>query len=372
MEFKVKQEVLSRTLSKFQSVIEKQSTLFSYTTIFIEVTKKKVKFSGTNMRESLTDVISADVKKEGKVAVSFRNLYDVVKELPSGDVSLKKKSNGWVCVEKGKAVFNIVGINEEEFPKIPKFKGQKVIKMEGRELLDMIQKVSYAMSVDDVEKQYHLSGVFFNTQKGGESCFMVATDGHRLSYIQKGKGDEKPAEGGVIIPRKGIYEMRRLLEVEEGREVSLSKSKEQISLEAGDSCLIVKLAEGGFPNYQGFLSKELDKKMFLNTKEFLSCLKRVSVLSNAKFKGIALEIGKKGLIIKSSSSDVGNATEVLPAEFSGKSMEISLNAKYLMDILSTIDSKMTQVSFKDQVSVVELSPKESGEKYLGLVMPMYS
>src|SRR5262249_39097047 len=150
---------------------------------------------------------------------------------------LERKDNNWLKISQNRAVFNIVGISPEEYPVFPALNTQEFVKIDGAVLAEMIEKTIFAVSTD--ETRYHLNGVYLETRKD-QGFRMVATDGHRLSLIDRKIPDfpNKTSAAGVIIPRKGLHEVRKLLEsVEEA--VDLAIEGAQFIVRRGTTLLMV-------------------------------------------------------------------------------------------------------------------------------------
>ena len=163
--------------------------------------------------------------------------------------------------------------------------------------------------------------------------------GHRLSLIDKfseTKNKNTGVPNGVIIPRKGLNEIRKMLDEVGSVEMAIEGS--QLILKKGNTLLMVRLIEGKYPNYQPLIPQTLKKRISVPKEEFLSCLKRVSLLSNQKSKGVTLNIHNGSMEISSNNPELGDAKEEIEISYSGEDMKIGFNARYLIDVLNNIDS----------------------------------
>ena len=358
-------------LSKTQNIVEKRNTMPVLTNILFEATNGKLKIFATDLEVSLTDEARADVTESGQIAVDAKNLFNIVRELEDNLVSLSRKPNNWIEIKQKKTVFNLVGLPPEEYPVFPSHSAQEFHQVTAAVMLGMIDKTIYSVSSD--ETRYHLNGVYFEmTPEAGKLRYrMVATDGHRMSMIdQLTTGSSKGWNGtGVIIPRKGLNEMRKLLEQNRDQQVDFAVEGSQIILKVGPTNLMVRLIEGRYPNYQQLIPQTTKLKLVVSREHFISSLRRVSLLSNQKSKGVTLTISADGMQIATTNPEMGDAKEEIEIEYKGEEIKIGFNARYLLEILTSMDSDGVDFSFNDHLSP-GIMRQNTDASYTCIVMPM--
>src|SRR5439155_9615702 len=197
----------------------------------------------------------AEVRKGGAVALKHKELYDIVRALPEKTVVLKREANNRVKITCGAAEFNIVGQPAEDYPPFPRSEKVAFAKVEPAALLEMIEKTQFAISAD--ETRHNLNGVFFENTEG--IVRMVATDGHRLSLVQRPLEQGFNLKKGVIVPRKGLFELRRLLAEEATGECELGFTETSGVFRRGDVTMVMRLIDGVFPDYMQVIPKEADR-----------------------------------------------------------------------------------------------------------------
>lgn len=372
MEIKIKKDLISVLLDKAQNIVEKRNTMPILVNALLEAKNNKLKIYATDLEVSLTDEIECEVKKEGKVAVDAKNLYSIIRELnDDGLIQLKSKENNWLIVQQGKAVFNIVGKNPEEYPVFPTFHANQFLTLKPELLRDMIEKSIYSVSND--ETRYHLNGVYFEQIKNGKDIQyrMVATDGHRLSLIDRSVegGQDAKIEKGVIIPRKGLFEIKKLLELNTTDEISMAVDGPQLIIRQSSTILMIRLIEGKYPNFMQLMPKQLKRQVLASKAELLTSLKRVSLLSNKKSKGVTLSFSNGYMTITSNNPELGDAKEEVQVNYTGEDMKIGFNARYLLDILNAIEEDEVKIELNDQLSPGIIRPSKDAD-YRCLVMPM--
>ncbi|HET7713556.1 MAG TPA: DNA polymerase III subunit beta, partial [Patescibacteria group bacterium] len=224
MESILEKEDLLHCLYLVQGVVEKRSSLPILSHVLIESKEGVISLRATDLEVGLRQQCKATVKKEGAVTTDARKLYEIVRELPPERVALRSTGNGWVEVSSGRSRFRMASLDPKEFPALvstPNADGEGKkqlvsVSLAGQTLREMIEKTLFAASPD--ESRPNLSGVYLEGrtapkgQKNGR-LRMVASDGHRLSFIEREAVGEVPlAWPSAILPRKGLVEARKLLE----------------------------------------------------------------------------------------------------------------------------------------------------------------
>ncbi|MCB0390935.1 MAG: DNA polymerase III subunit beta [Bdellovibrionales bacterium] len=371
MKVRITKSNLVGLIAKAQNIVEKRNTMPILVNILMDAENSRLKVFATNLEVSLTDEVDVTVIESGRVAVNAKSLFDIVKELPDGEVTLEKQNNNWLKITQGKAVFNIVGISPEEYPVFPTYSTKEFMKIDATVLSEMIEKTIYSVSND--ETRYHLNGVYFERSLEGNmpTYKMVATDGHRLSLVSRqstNQDDNEAFNEGVIIPRKGLNEIRKLLEGVEGQ-FELALEGAQLIVRKDKTVLMIRLIEGKYPNYKQLIPQNLKENISLKRDSLLSSLRRVSLLSNQKSKGVTFSISKGKMEITSNNPELGEAHEEIEVNYGGNDLKIGFNAKYILDVLSSIDEDEVSFELKDQLSPGLMRPN-SDKDYTCVIMPM--
>ncbi len=366
MKIDIEKKDLLSLLSKTQNIVEKRNTMPVLVNVLMDAEGSHLRVFATDLEVSLTDTVVCKVTQAGKVAVSAKNLFEIVKELFEGPLTLTKKDNNWLEIKQGKYNSKIVGISAEEYPIFPTYQLNEFIEIEAPLFKEMIDKTIYSVSSD--ETRYHLNGVFFEIHS--ENGFrMVATDGHRMSLINKEyKAPHVTTNQGVIIPRKGLHEIRKILDGVDGR-IQIAVEGSQFVLKCQNTILMVRLIEGKYPNYQQFIPQKLSQKVSLNRENLLASLKRVSLLANQKSKAVLFNITKGKIEISSNNPELGDAREELEVDYNGNDLRIGFNAKYIQDVLNNIQNEKIDLELNDQLSPGLMRP-HNDKNYTCVVMPM--
>ena len=380
MEFSVGKEDLLQCLYLVQGVVERRSSLPMLSHVLIESNSPGedeglISLGATDLEIGIRQQCQADVKASGSMTADARKLYEIIRELPSGPIRLRSGGNGWVDVTSGKSRFRIASLDPKEFPTITGQKEKKeessssdqFISLPGPTLREMIEKTLFATSPD--ETRLNLSGVYLETQKEGK-VRMVASDGHRLSLIERDVDTPSlPDWPSVILPKKGLVETRKLLEKSEGT-IDVSVNDSVVNLKKETTELFMRLIEGDFPDYQQVVPKEHTHRIEFPRDELLSALRRILILTTERSRGIRLQFEKDKIEVSVNTPDVGEGTEEIAASYAGDGLSIGFNGRYLTEALNVMNEGDSVVLFlKDEMSPGLLQKKESHE-FSYVIMPM--
>lgn len=361
---------LLKGISTVQSAVAAKNTMPILANVLLEAKEKKLEFVATDLDMGIRCSVQAEVVEKGSITINAKKLSDIVRELPEASVDLEIDDNHKMILVCQKSNFKIHGLPKDDFPILPDVKKDKVFKLKGALLQEMIRKTIFAVSTD--ETRYVLNGVFFQVESG--KIRMVATDGHRLAFIQKkleGKSDEKCS---VIIPTKTLNELTKVIsdlgkDKEEDLIVEIVATDNQVKFIVDGVEIVSRLIEGQFPNYEQVIPKETDKKIEASTGELSAATRRVKVLTSEKSNSIRYHLKGSKLTISSKTPDMGEAKEEMDVNFKGEEISIAYNAQYVLDVLKGVGTDSVQIELTQPLSPGIIRPKGDAD-YLCVIMPM--
>lgn len=368
MEFEIEKKTFLKPLGILQTVVERRSSIPALGNILIESEDNQIRLITTDLETTLISHVSCSIKKEGKICVSARKLFEIIKELPETQISINGLDNYWAKIACENALFNLSGLNPTEFPTLPSYSEDEVIAVESLNLGEMIEKVIFAASTE--ESRYNLNGIFFQAISLGDKSLtrMVATDGHRLALIERESPQFTRVEKGVIIPKRGLSEVRKLVAENPG-EVKISVTENSFLLKVSSFLVIIRLIDGEFPDYQQVIPTQNDKIIKLSKEGFSSCLRRISAISTDRVEGVKFSIKKGAIELYCSNQAMGDAKEVFPAIYDGNEFNIGFNARYILDALNAIEEDEFLIKLKDEGNGAVIKPAIQ-ENPLYVIMPM--
>ena len=366
MELQIAVEELSKALYRAQGIVEKKSTMPILANVLLDARPGMLSVTAFDLEIGVTSEHRAEVLKEGRLAVSAKHLYDIVRTLPEPTLVLKRTQNNYVEITCGSSPFRIVGMPAEDFPQLPAMAKVPFVSVRPRQLLEMIEMTAFAVSTD--ETRFNLNGVYFHPVKGG-GVRMVATDGHRLSLVERVIEGDFQLKRGVIIPRKGIHELKRLLAEAGNEEAELGFADNSGVFRRPGLVMVMQLINGQFPEYEQVIPRESARTLRLGRTRMVETLKRVSLLSQDQMHTVKFEVADGVLRISSQNPDLGEAREEVPLESDGEPIIIGFNARYIIDVLNVIDADEVEIELHDDLSPGVIHP--AGDRtYTAVVMPV--
>ena len=360
MIFKTSQENLLAGIQAVQNIVSSKATLPILANILLEAKGTKLKLNTTDLDIGISCEIPVDIIEEGAITIPAKRFGDIIRELPSGDITISVKKNNQVDIEGKQCRFKLGGLPKDEFPKFPEFKDKEAIEIEQVTLKEMLRLTSFAVSHE--ESRYVLNGILIEISDN--VIRIVATDGRRLAKIEKKLPVALKKEVAVIIPIKAVQEISRNLR-DEGT-LSLIVGANQVLFDINDVLIATRIIEGEFPNYNQVIPKPAKNRIKMNTQDVLSSIRRANLLSTPDFQAVKFEIFANKLVISKSTPDVGESREVIPVEYDGEEMMVGFNPQLLIDFLKNINDEQIHMEIlgTDKPAVMRL------QDYLYLALPM--
>jgi len=331
MEFVIKQSVLKDELGFVQGIVEKKSTIPVLSNILIEsVGENNIRIVGTDLDVTIRCEASADIKQAGSMCIQARKLFDIVRLLPDADVHFTKDENEWVKLSCNKSNFRLAGISREQFPEVPSFKSAPM-KLSADIFNHFIQNTAFAITNE--QSRFTLSGAKFMVD--GAMARMVTTDGHRLAFIEKKLNTEATDAMDALIPKKALMELTKIARDAKG-EVSFGEDPNHIYFEVEGRLLITRKLSGTFPNYEMVIPKDNDKTAIFDAEEMKNAIRRVSLMADERTRSIRMTIRANEIEIGAQSSEEGEASEKVVADYTGEEVEVGFNAQYLQEFLNVV------------------------------------
>ena len=369
MELTIQKQPLLDGLQMVQGIVEKKSSMPILSNVLLETIEEGIHIVATDLQIGLRLTCPARIKQPGGITVLARKFFEIIRELPDGDIYLRLNENNRLFISCKDIQYQLVGLPLLDFPALPETEQNQLISLEGALIKEMIQKTIFSISIEDT--RYNLSGVYFEhlEQEGHKILRMVATDGHRLSLMDKeiGEFNEEVFPKGVLLPRKAVTELLKILDKPGPIQFGF---KENNGLIIKDQMLfIMRLLDRKFPDYNLVLPKKKDKIISIPKNDFLDSMRRMAVLSTDKYKGVKIILTKGKMEIQSINPEIGEAKESLSLEYKEEKMDIGFNPRYFIDALQVMNSDQVIMELNDGVSPAILKG-EQDPGYLALIMPM--
>ena len=371
----VERQSLMNGLALVQGIVERRNTVPILGHVLIEPDSNKLRLAATDLEVGISTQVDCKSAKDKAITLNARKLFEIVREAEGDEFSIASLENDWVELKCGRARFKMMGLDPRSFPAMPsqsarseaaKKSAKAALTISASVFATMIDKTIFAVSPD--EARYNLSGVYIESHEAGKAR-MVATDGHRLSMIDRAVPGFA-MEGGAIIPRKGLAELRKLLDQGGDAEVKLLIDGQLASLKRGTTEVSMRLVEGEFPDYRGVVPKQTKYRIAMGRDALQAAIKRAAIFSNERYHGVKLGMSSGAITVSSTSPEMGEASEQIDVEYRGEEFAVGFNASYLLQALAVIPPESdVELGLSDEASPGLLrTPADSEFSYV--VMPM--
>jgi len=363
MEFRIQKAEFVRGLRLAQSIADRKSTMPMLANVLLRTQgKNKLLVAATDLNVSLTAELKSTNASEGGLTVAAKALHDIVTSVPGDELTLKRADNHWAEIKSGKVNYRVVGMPDRDFPKVPDPREVEFAEVDAATVREMIDHTLFSVCND--ETRFHLNGVLF--ESSGSKARMVSTDGHRLSKIERALPGGPQLSAGVIIPKKGLLEIKRVLEG--ATSCKLAVKTPYVFLQHDELSLAVKLIDAQFPPYEQVIPKDPKRTVVIDRGLLVDALKRAQLMSS-ETRGVKLALGEGVVTVTSDNPDMGEVREELDADYTGEAMAIGFNPKYVIELLGQMGTDQVTLSLGGELDPGLWRPM-GGDDYLGVIMPM--
>ncbi|HEY9045434.1 MAG TPA: DNA polymerase III subunit beta [Ohtaekwangia sp.] len=368
MKFIVNSAYLLKQLSNINGVITTNPVVPILENFLFELEKGSLTVTASDLQTSMITDIQVESKEKGSIAVPARILLDTLKNLPEQPVTFSIDDSTYsVEIISDNGRYKLSGENATDFPKVPTVSNDFSAEISTEVLSRAVNNTIFATSNDELRPA--MTGVYVNL--GDKNTTFVATDGHRL--VRYRRADVKSDNGNsIIIPRKALNLLKATLP-SENTDVSLNFNMSNAFFKFGNIKMICRLIDERFPDYDNVIPSGNNIKMTIERNDLLGALKRISIYANKTTHQVRLKITGSELQISAEDLDFSNeANERLSCEHEGEDIEIGFNAKFLIEMLTNLDSDKIRLTMSapNKAGVILPVEKDESEDILMLVMPV--
>lgn len=371
MKFTVQRNTFLEGIQKTLSIVEKKTTMPILNNILLRTGNNMITIVATDREIGLVADYGAEILEEGQVTVSARKLYEMIREIQGDSVQFEANESHRVTVTCQKIIYKIPGLSADDFPSVIDDRTDvNFSSMQGKFIEGLIRKTSFAMSGDEMRK--NLNGVLVETlDDGGKNTLrMIATDGHRLAIASADIGEAAlfKLEKGIIIPRKGLNEIKRLIE-DAPEEIFVGIRQGMCIVKTDSTMLRVSLVDAEYPDYRRVMPAEKGIVVQFEKDAILHALRRMSVISSERYSGVIIALSEGKMVLESTNPDVGEAKEEIEIAYHEKDISIGYNVKYLIDAMEVIDDETVVFEMGVGMKPGVIKPAHNDE-YVCIIMPL--
>lgn len=333
--------------------------------ILLEAKDTKLKIKSTDLEVGIEVLVDANTEEEGSITIPAKTFIELINTIPDESISLETKEETLIVKsKKTKSVFQT--IKSDEYPTLYKDKGEKITSLQEEEVKSDFSSIVFAAAVDTTRPA--LSGIMVKSEESG--FLLVATDGYRLSLKHHKTENKQPkSKDSFIVPARVFRELMAIKEESKNIDVYISSENSQIMFAQGETLLVGRLIEGVFPNYEKIIPSDFSTSSTFDREEMLKAVKICSIFARDSANIIKLSFQKNQIIVSSTSPQVGENTVTVEGTLSGEENEIAFNARYLLDVLSSLPQKDMVFEMTGPLNPGVFKIKDDAS-FLHLIMPV--
>lgn len=364
MEIKIQRKDLLKSLQICQGVATSKGAMSILSYMLLQTVPGGIELTATDLEISVCSFSEAQVVKDGQVTLLARKAFEIVRELPEMEIHITQEENNTLQIKCGKSKFTIHTLPATDFPSCPQASDGELKTIDSETIADVINRTVFAIPIG--EARYAMNGALFEAEKNVLN--VVATDGHRLSCATKPITQEDGiTDVKAIVSRKFLLEASKVIN-QTTQSIKVSFQPKNVTLKTDDITLTGRLIEGNFPNYKQVIPETNNKIKFV--KDCLaSAIRRVSILSDERNRGIKINVKLGQALLSSNASECGNANETIAVDYMGEEITLGFNADYVLDVLKVVEDENVVVGFNDALGPCLILP-ETNQEYKCVIMPL--
>lgn len=364
MKFICNTKELSNACNNVIRAVSTKVTIPTIEGILIECGSDTLSLTGYDFEFGINTILPAEIIEPGAIIINAKVLCDIIRKLNQEEITIETKGTS-VSIISGDALYNITGIEAENYPELPSVNNGKRIELNQNQIYSMVNQTLFAVADNEASKPVH-TGLKFDIKDG--KIIMVGIDGFRLAIRQEPINYDGE-DLSFVVPKKTIRELVKLLNLESENNVVLQISKRHIVFEVENYSIISRLLDGEFIEYEAAIPKTCSTTVLINTEDAIDCIERtLPVIENNQKNPIRCRFDDDQMRVSTVSS-LGRVVDHTHANTAGDKVEIGFNAKFMLDALNAADIDQIKIELSGSVSPAVIKPINSDE-FLFLVLPM--
>ncbi len=360
MKFAIVRSKFLEALKSVQNIVPAKVSTPVMQNVKIVAGEGKLVMTTTSIDMSVVCEVECAIEEPGETTLPVAILSSMVACSEECEISVAVDEEQHATIRAGRAKYRLAGMDPRAFPSLPESADAREYSIPQALLKEMFRKTAYSVCVDDTRRA--LVGVFNKLENG--IFQMVATDGRRLSLVEKDLG--YPAEDSFkfILPVAAVHELQRVLSSDGDAVVKVQGTQIRYSL--GNVTIYSKLIAEEYPNFQQVIPKTIETEISIDRVQLISAIERVSVMSKGLFS-TALKFGDNLLVVSSSANEIGEAKDEVPVKYDGEEVKFLFDPSYLLDALKVIDDDEVRFCYNSPHTAIEL---KCSVPFIAVIMPL--
>ena len=370
MNFIVSSSYLLKNLNAISGVITSNPVVPILENVLFEIESGNLLITASDLQTSVIVELQVESKEDGSVAIPAKILTETLKNLPEQPVTFSIDDQNYnIEINSDNGKYKLAGENSADFPKVPTLNDGFSSSIDSVVLNSAISNTIFSTSTDELRPA--MTGIFFKLSNS--SGTFVSTDGHRLvKYIRTDiKGDE--VDHDMIIPRKSLNLLKSVIPSDKSTDINLEFNASNAFFSFENVKMVCRLIDERYPDYDNVIPNDNSNIVILDRSEILGSLKRISIYANKTTNQVRFKISGSEILISAEDLDFSNeANERISCEHDGDNIEIGFNAKFLIEMLSNIESDKVRfkLSEPNRAGLIVPDNMSENEDITMLVMPV--
>jgi len=375
MKLNILKDDLNESIQHVSKAISSRTAIPILTGIKIDVQPNGVTLTASDTEISIQSFIppekdgtaTVEVITPGSVVLPAKFFTEIIKKLPSRDVTIEVKDNFLTWIRSGSAEIQIVGLDPEEYPLLPQLEENEVLNVSSDLLKAMIRQTTFAVSTSETSPI--LTGVLWNFSQ--DRLKLIACDRLRMASRESHIDSNNSLNfQNIVIAGKSLNELNKLLP-DQNMMVDIVVANNQVLFKMDTILFYTRMLDGTYPDTSKLIPQSFQTELTIDTRKLADAIDRAYLLSREEKTNIVkMTLKDENTVeISSSSSELGKVKEEIDAHtLSGELLSISFNSKYMLDALKVIDSDYIQICFRGAMQPIIMKP-EDHSNMLHLIMP---
>jgi DNA polymerase-3 subunit beta len=280
------------------------------------------------------EVRSVQVNEPGEAILPATRLLAILRE--STDEELTVEANHEGSIVRGQSnEFEMPGEDPAHFPDFADFAEERYHEIQAGVLREMIRRTIFAAATSEHAK-FNTTGIL--CEFDDEHARLVATDGRRLALTigpAKPQGGHSTKGQMPVVPTKAMSLLERNLQEPE-EVVRISLRPNEVLMKTERATIYSRLIEGRYPDYRRVIPSKASAKVPLSVGPFQTAIRQAAIMTDEESKRVVFSFGKSKLTLQAHGAESGRSRVEMPLEYSGPTIEIGFDPKYLLDMLRVL------------------------------------
>ena len=364
MKFTCEKSILQAAVNTASRAVPSKSSISALEGLLI-TSGEKLRITGYDLKKAIYTDIDADIVTGGSMVINARFFGEMIRRMPDGIITISSDENNNITAKCGKSEYNFIGLDQGDYPEMPRFSEINYIEIPQNILRSMITQTIFAVAKEEIRPIY--TGTLFDIEDG--NLTLVSVDGYRLAKRSETVNTEKMENCSFVVPGFALSDIEKICE-DSDETVKISVGEKHISFTINDTVVITRRLEGEFLNYKKSIPEAFKYEFKVEKSEIISVIDRVALMLSEKSGSPIRMSFNDGIINCLCVTPIGKAEDVCVCSGDGEGLEIGFNDKYLLDAFKNADADELQICLNTSSSPCILKAADDSGKFTYMILPV--